>query len=244
MQSLGTKLFNRYFPLFIFAVAMGFLEAIVVVYVRELYYPEGFRFPLYALPQSMMIVELARELSTLLMLGAVAWISGKFILRRLGVFLFIFGVWDIFYYIALKTFLNWPESLLTWDILFLIPITWVGPVLAPVICSVVMIGMAFLFEFIYEKSNIQNFKWKEIGLILTGAFIIYITFTYDFGLIILKGNFIPNLIHLHENTEFLEVLKSWTPTRFYWGIFTFGMLVILAGNFLLLKRGTKTARDA
>ena len=36
---------NNYFPLIIFAVSMGFLEAIVVVYIRELYYPDGFRFP-------------------------------------------------------------------------------------------------------------------------------------------------------------------------------------------------------
>ena len=137
---------KSYFTLFIFAVAMGFLEAIVVVYVRELYYPEGFTFPLKALPANLVTIELIRELCTFLMLGSVAWLSGKTLLRRLSAFLFTFGVWDIIYYAALKLFLDWPESLLTWDILFLIPITWVGPVLAPIICSVVMIFMAMLFE--------------------------------------------------------------------------------------------------
>ncbi len=83
---------NNYFPLVIFAVSMGFLEAIVVVYVRELYYPSGFQFPLKELPPRIIVIEWIREISTLLMLGSVAWISGKIFLKRLSVFLFIFGI--------------------------------------------------------------------------------------------------------------------------------------------------------
>ncbi len=110
---------------------MGFLEAIVVVYVRELYYPDGFNFPLKPMPGWLIAVELVRELCTLLMLGGCGLdFRQEYLFQRLAVFLFIFGVWDIFYYIGLKIFLNWPESLFTWDILFLIPITWIGPVLA------------------------------------------------------------------------------------------------------------------
>jgi len=79
---------NNYLPLFIFAVSMGFLEAIVVVYIREIYYPDGFQFPLKELPARLIIIEWIREISTLLMLGSVAWISGKTILKRLSVFIF------------------------------------------------------------------------------------------------------------------------------------------------------------
>ena len=32
--------------LLLYAVAMGYLEAAVVVYLRAIYYPEGFSFPL------------------------------------------------------------------------------------------------------------------------------------------------------------------------------------------------------
>ena len=151
-----THAYSKYTALIIFAVAMGFLEAIVVVYVRELYYPEGFAFPLKELPPAIILIELIREFTTMLMLGSVAWISGKIFLKRLSVFLFLFGIWDIIYYLALKIFLDWPESLLTWDILFLIPIAWVGPVLAPVICSIIMILMSLLFDWLYKKKNLTK----------------------------------------------------------------------------------------
>jgi len=100
---------NNYLPLIIFAVSMGLLEAIVVVYVREIFYPDGFRFPLKEMPVWIITIEWVREISTLLMLGSVAWLSGKTFLKRLSVFMFIFGVWDIIYYFGLKNFLDWPE---------------------------------------------------------------------------------------------------------------------------------------
>ncbi len=71
---------------------MGLFEAIVVVYIPEIYYPNGFSFPLKELPYWIILVEWAREISTLLMLGSVAWLSGKTFLKRLSVFMFIFGV--------------------------------------------------------------------------------------------------------------------------------------------------------
>ncbi|QGY47469.1 hypothetical protein GM418_28505 [Maribellus comscasis] len=227
---------TKFFPLFIFAASMGFLEAIVVVYLRELYYPDGFRFPLQILPQWLMGVEIVREFSTLFMLFAVAWIAGKSFLQRLSVFLFIFGIWDIFYYVALKLFLSWPESLLTWDILFLIPITWLGPVLAPVICSITMILMTFIFEYFRLKNNSHKITGIELGLMITGATIIYFTFTYDLGRIIFKGNYFRSLLYLTKNQNFTQELSNYVPDNFLWGIFTIGLLVIFSGIFLYLKR--------
>ncbi len=220
-------LYRKYIPLFIFAVAMGFLEAIVVVYVRELYYPEGFSFPLKPLPGWLITVELVRELCTLLMLGTVAWIAGKAFLQRLAVFLFLFGVWDILYYVGLKIILDWPESLFTWDILFLIPITWIGPVLAPVICSVVMIIMSIFFEWAYYRKRIDRIKPSELLLMIAGASIILFTFTSDFGKLIIEGGFIKNLMTLPENPEFLSILTAFVPQHYQWGIFSFGIIIIL-----------------
>jgi hypothetical protein len=123
----------------LFAVAMAFLESAVVVYLRSLYYPEGFSFPLKIMPANILMVEVIREAATIVMLAAVAWIAGGSVLGRFAFFAFAFSVWDIFYYVFLRLILNWPTSLLDWDILFLIPLPWIAPVLAPVIVSACLI---------------------------------------------------------------------------------------------------------
>jgi hypothetical protein len=101
---------------------MGFLEAIVVVYLRQLYFPEGFDFPLNPIPPKILAIEWLREITTLVMLVSIGIIAGKNFLQRFSYFLYCFAVWDIFYYVALKLLLNWPPSLLTWDLLFLFPV--------------------------------------------------------------------------------------------------------------------------
>ena len=136
---------KRFIPASIFGIAFGFLEAIVVVYLREIYYPNGFSFPLTLLDPQMLKVEIVREFCTIIMLASVGWILGKTSGEKFSFFIFVFGVWDIFYYVALKIFLDWPETILEWDVLFLIPITWIGPVLAPVICSIGMILIALIY---------------------------------------------------------------------------------------------------
>lgn len=240
MQFLNSILNKKYFPLIVFATAMGFLEAIVVVYLRALYYPDGFNFPLITMPEWIIVVELTRELCTLFMLCTVAWISGKTFLQRLSVFLFVFGVWDILYYVALKLFLDWPESLLTWDILFLIPITWVGPVLAPVICSVVMIIMTLIFDYLIQYKNLNTLKAIELLIIFVGAAFIYYTFTVDFGMIILRENFLKDFFNLADNPDFLKILSSWEPETYNWWFFWVGIITILFSMFLIVKRGLKS----
>ena len=230
----------KFLPLFIFAVSMGFLEAIVVVYMRELYYPHGFEFPLKILPSWLMIIEIIREICTILMLFTVAWISGKNFLQRLSVFLFLFGIWDIFYYVALKIFLNWPESLFTWDLLFLIPIVWLGPVLAPVICSLMMIIMSFTFEYFRLKRGISGIKWTEFSLMFIGSIIIYISFTYDIGNIVIKSGYIKSLFQLSENTQFIEEFTTYIPSNFLWGIFSPGLAFIITGLILFIVRSRNT----
>jgi hypothetical protein len=99
---------RRFLWLGVFAVSMGFLEAIVVVYLRELYYPEGFSFPLNEIPPRILGTEIMREACTLVMLASVAALAGRDKYTRLSCFLFIFGIWDIFYYAGLKLLLGWP----------------------------------------------------------------------------------------------------------------------------------------
>ena len=124
-----------------FAVAMAHVETMIVVYLRRLYYPDGFRFPLVIIDTPTLLLELEREAATLGMLAAYGLAAGRTKAGKLGNFLIAFGVWDIFYYVWLKAILGWPASLLTWDVLFLIPVPWVGPVIAPVSVACTMIGM-------------------------------------------------------------------------------------------------------
>jgi hypothetical protein len=87
----------------------------------------------------MLRTEMWREVATIVMLVSLAVLVGSTPLQMLGVFLLAFGVWDIFYYVFLKVLIRWPESLKTLDVLFLIPVPWVGPVWLPVTVSAAMV---------------------------------------------------------------------------------------------------------
>lgn len=143
---------RKLIPVTFFATAFGYLEAAVVVYLRALYYPEGFFIPfkvgfpfiyfaikpiesLATIPMSIYLIEIGREFSTIIMLLATAWIVGKNLKEKFCYFLWAFGVWDIFYYVFLKILLGWPKSLTETDVYFLIPVPWLGPVWFPIFCS-------------------------------------------------------------------------------------------------------------
>jgi len=150
-----------------FAAAMGFLEAAVVVYLRLHFYPGGFSFPLAIIPEDVLLVEVAREAATIIMLAAVGWLAGGRFLLRFSYFCFAFGVWDIGYYLFLKITLDWPASLLTDDILFLIPLPWVGPVLAPVLVSLCLVAAALVVlrrESMGEPVSIPPLLWVLVTL--------------------------------------------------------------------------------
>lgn len=102
----------------LYSIAMGFLESAVVVYLRNIYYPYGFDFPLSPLDSSDTLVELIREAATMVMLATVSIIAGKNFTQRLAFFLLSFAIWDLTYYLFLYLLIGWPQSALTWDILF------------------------------------------------------------------------------------------------------------------------------
>lgn len=143
--------FRRWGWVTLYGVAMGFLEAVVVVYLRLVYYPGGFDFPLTVIPTRLAIFEVAREAATLAMLVAVAALAGRTGRERFGWFCFLFGVWDLVYYAGLRAMVGWPASLLTWDVLFLIPLIWTGPVLAPILVSLALILAAVVM--LYDEGR-------------------------------------------------------------------------------------------
>ncbi|TAK00880.1 MAG: hypothetical protein EPO36_07180 [Chloroflexota bacterium] len=125
-----------------FGVAMGYLEGAVVVYLRAAI-DAGAVTPVIdaSVFARYEAIEVARELATMVMIGAVGWLAGASRLERLAWAAVVFGAWDIVYYIALRLAIGWPASIADWDVLFLIPIPWVGPVWAPVMVSLALIGV-------------------------------------------------------------------------------------------------------
>ena len=119
----------------VYATAMGLLEAICVVYLRQLLLPGGVGQIEVAAMDRYYSVESWREACTVVMLLAVGWLAGTTLATRFGFFVAAFGIWDIWYYVGLYLWTGWPGSLLEWDCLFLSPCPWYGPVLAPVLIS-------------------------------------------------------------------------------------------------------------
>lgn len=218
----------------IFGIAMGFLEAIVVVYLREIYYPTGFEFPLTLLSPKMISIEWLREITTIIMLAMIGILAGKDKLEKLLFFLYAFAIWDITYYLGLKIILNWPESLLTWDILFLIPVPWLGPVLAPIICSITMIFFAISLIYLKEKGfsvKINIYQWT---FIIIGAVLIFLSFIWDYSKIIVENKFLLEFFNLATNEEFIKLSSQYKPTYFNWFIFIIGEILILFTVIYLL----------
>lgn len=162
----------------LFSISLGYFEAAVVVYLREIFYPDGFTFPLEIfainpLFKRFFITEIGREAASLILIFTGAWLFGNNRRQRVAYFLIIFAVWDIFYYIWLKVLLDWPVSIMDWDILFLIPMTWASPVLAPVLCSVVMLLFAVIILYRdYQGKGIYTSYFDWLAFSLAGLVII------------------------------------------------------------------------
>lgn len=198
---------KKFIPLFFLSVAFAYIESAVVVYLRELYYPEGFKFPLKLIPSNISLIEVGREAATLVMITTIGLIAGKTRWQKVSYSVFVFGVWDIFYYVWLKIFLNWPESLLTWDILFLIPAPWIAPVLAPMTVAITVSVASMIVVYLEDKGKTLIAGKKDIAFIIIGAIIILISFIIDFKPVTNRG--IPDNYHW----EFLiagELIGLWS----------------------------------
>jgi hypothetical protein len=170
--------FKRFCIAVVFSVAFGYIEAAVVVYLRAIFYPEGFTFPLVAfgigaLEERLLGTEMGREAASLLLIFTGSWLFGHNRRERFAYFLTIFAVWDIFYYIWLKVLLDWPASIMDWDILFLIPSAWASPVLAPVLVSVglfVFAGIILWLSACGERMEVRPGGW--FGFCLAGFMVV------------------------------------------------------------------------
>jgi hypothetical protein len=148
-----------------FGIGFGYVEAAVVCYLRALikfhqsysisHYKVWLNLgfitfvkPVHTLLLNSRItdIEVGREAMTIVMLVCVAYLAGKGVAQRSGAFLIGFACWDISYYGWLRILDNWPKSLFTRDVFFLIPVTWIGPVITPlVLCTGMLIAGMYLY---------------------------------------------------------------------------------------------------
>ncbi len=165
---------KRFIWLSIYAIAMALLEAVVVAYIRGLLHLSNDQTVL-GVYESM---EIWREVATLVMLVAVGWLAGRQKIERLAYGLFAFGLWDIWYYIWLKVFIDWPTTLFDWDTLFLIPLTWRGPVLSPVLIAALICVTAILAIVRLTRGKALQITATRVGIVSLGGLLALYVFMY------------------------------------------------------------------
>jgi hypothetical protein len=146
--------------LIVFGVAFGFAEAAVVYYLRLLlHFRDDYSIAHYKVllnlgfitfvspAHTLMVnhrvsdIEVARESATLVILICLAYLAARSWRRRAGAFLVSFACWDLSYYFFLKALDHWPRSVMTKDVFFLIPVTSIGPVITPIVISVLLLAL-------------------------------------------------------------------------------------------------------
>lgn len=228
---------RRIIGLVVLALGLAYLEASVVVYLREAmapsregHFPKAVREPLPLIPfeqlrrtdpqtASLVGFEIAREVAAIAVLLAAAYGFRRRRGELVGMFLLAFAVWDIFYYVFLKILVGWPASLSTWDVLFLIPVPWVAPVWAPLAVSGTLLVMGLLL--LRRRAGPISSK-RALGggvLVVAGAGLILASF----------------FLRLHE------AMRS-VPRQFDWPLFLAGWLLGVAGVAWLLSRTSALRR--
>lgn len=200
----------------LFSIAFAMVESAVVIYLRTIYYPDGFSFPLQAMTLELASVELFRELATLIMITAIAVLTGHNPSARFAWFLIVFAIWDIFYYVFLKIFLNWPASWFDFDILFLLPTVWTGPVLAPIILSLLMIVLGSLLLHYNRKwhAPLSRLQWV---FLIGAAFLAILSFLLDFVRYQIRLS--DGKLRISGFTESKFWLAQYVPESYPWVLF-------------------------
>jgi hypothetical protein len=203
--------FRRWIWVAVFAVSFAWVEGSIVVYLREIFYDGSFSFPLLVqweegkyVGNYLTRIELFREAATLLMLAAVGLAAGKNPMQKFSFFMISFGIWDIFYYIWLYVMIGWPEGLMTWDILFLLPLPWVGPVITPVLIALAMTAAGTLMIYYDEKGYAIRFRWFDWVIELGCGLLMIVAFCWDW----------KNIIQLPDGSNY-----SGLPNPFLWGLY-------------------------
>jgi hypothetical protein len=208
-----------------FGIGFGFVEAVVVVDLRAMLNPLVGRtdpfsadevLPLIAFDRlgpadpvasRLMRIEILREAATLVMLLGIGLAAGRTFLQRFAAFLLAFGVWDLCYYASLRALIGWPAAVWTWDVLFLIPVPWAAPVLAPASCALSMVvagSAALIGEAAGRPFQLSRWDWAAIS---SGGVLVIAAFCWDWR----------------------NIQAGGTPNPFPWALFATGFAIGLGG---------------
>jgi len=204
-----------------YAVAMAYLESAVVVYLTlALGGQVGELFPLRPAFETgdLIAIEVGREAATLVMIAAAGLLAGRTSLERLAWAAVVFGAWDIGYYAWLNVFSGWPPSLATTDLLFLIPVPWVGPVWSPVAVSVALVGVGLVAARMIRSGRAVALSGRHWAAGIGGGLLAIISYTLDAG----------------------RVIDGGLPGPYPWPVFAGGMLLALAAAVHALRGARRT----
>ena len=203
----------------IFAIAMGILEAICVVYIRQIIFPPDGNITNVPITDFNFTIEAIRESMTIIMLTTVSLLSAYNVRTRLAMFFLAFGTWDILYYVGLRIFLQWPASIMDWDTLFLIPVAWYSPVLVPVLISFYFIfGSIFI---ILHEGNGTKLKFSFPVILL--QFSAFVVWYYSF---------------IKDSVIISEI--GYTNAEYSWILFFFGLVLGIGSLTISFLFGNKT----
>lgn len=195
----------------VYAIAMAYVEGAAVTYLRE---ARGIHDLVRDLPTQfdrLAGIEIGREVATIIMLLSVGWIAGRRLQDRLGFFVFAFGLWDIAYYFWLALFNGWPRSPLDWDVLFLIPVPWWGPVLAPALIALMMcIGGAAAVRGA-DRGVSWRLSWTNAAVAAAGIALVLFAFTFN---------------ALRAVPDGVSAVAHVRPTDFQWALFVPGFVAM------------------
>jgi hypothetical protein len=200
---------TRWVSVMAFAIAMAWVEAASVLYIRALVGRiEPYQQDPLPISGALGNVELWREAATLIMITTMALLAGSTWRRRAGYAAIAFGAWDIFYYVFLRLISGWPRTLLDWDILFLLPLPWWGPVLAPVSIALVMILWGTLATQSHDRATEARWTWAlaSVGIAMALA-----TFMIDAWRALPGGR---------------DAVMAVLPTTFNWSLFLVALVLI------------------
>ncbi len=199
------KYWSRWCMVSLYAAAMAWVEAAVVFYLRthvdriQPYQPNP-------LPEvaGFSSVELVREAATLIMLFTVGWLAGTNWRNRFGYMGIAFGIWDIFFYVFLRAMTGWPNSLADWDILFLLPLPWWGPVWAPASIALLMVVWGTLVTKFESRSGSRRSNWPSVALGAVGIGLALSVFMAD---------------AIRTAGQGADALRTMLPNSFNWRLF-------------------------
>lgn len=216
-DSLSIK--TRLLSVILFAMAMGILEAIVIVYIRQIIFPPDGNIANTPIPNFNFTLEAIRESMTIIMITTLSILAAFNWRTRLAMFFLAFGIWDIFYYIGLKIFIDWPASIMDWDTLFLIPVAWYSPVLVPVIISAYFIfGSVFI---VLHEGNGTKLRFSfTVVLLQFSAFVVW------------YYSFIRNSAMISE--------IGYANAEYSWALFLLGLILGISSLTIAFLQGKKT----